>query len=100
MVFLFEGVVGLGLALLTGLALAEWGKFRNKAEKGFNLLALGGVWFLFSGATSVAAGSGGFPSVASLASQLTAVSDIFGIIGWIFALIGTLFAAYEVLVEK
>lgn len=96
--FLYQDVLGLGLALLAGLALAEWGKFRNKAEKGFNWLALGGVWFLFSGATAVSAAS--FPSVASLASQLGAVADIFGIIGWIFALIGALFAAYEVLVEK
>lgn len=94
----FEAIgatAGLGLALLLGVALAEWGKFRSKAEKGFNWIALAGVWFLFAGATSV-----GSSALAAYNLPLGPVGDIFGIIGWIFALIGTLFAAYEVLVEK
>ena len=96
MVFEAVGAVAsLGLALLLAVALAEWGKFRNKAERGFSWIALGGVWFLFSGATAV-----GSVALAAYNLPLTQVGDIFGIIGWIFALIGTLFAAYEVLVEK
>ncbi len=95
MVFLLEGVTGLGLAFLLGVALAEWGKFRNKAEKGFSWIALSGVWFLFAGAFSTATALGTY-----LQGTYASIGSIFEIVGWIFALIGTLFTAYEVLVEK
>ena len=96
MVFLVEGAAGLGLAFLLGVALAEWGKFRNKADKGFSWLALAGVWFLFTGSFGIAT---------NLASYLgpelfVGIGSVFEIVGWIFALIGTLFVAYEVLVER
>lgn len=100
MVFLIEGVAGVGLALLLGVALAEWGKFRNKAEKGFNWIALGGVWTLFAGATAAAVQLKVLDIASGLSSAIAPVGNVFGIVGWIFALIGTLFAAYEVLVEK
>ncbi len=94
MVFLLEGLAGLGVASLLVVALAEWGKFRAKAEKGFNWIGLAGIWFLFGGTFAVATALGGWiPGFATIGS-------IFEAIGWIFALIGTLFAAYEVLVEK
>lgn len=86
----------IGVAFLLGVALAEWGKFRSKAEKGFNWIALGGVWLVFAGATGVASAT----AVFGLGDILATVSGIFGIVGWIFALIGTIFAAYEVLVER
>ena len=92
----FETLVDVGLALIAAVALAEWGKFRNKAEKGFNWLALGGVWLLFAGVTI----SGGSTFTVLGNVPLDQIGNIFGIIGWLFALIGTLFAAYEVLVEK
>ena len=99
MVFLLEGLTGLGVALLLGVALAEWGKFRTKAERGFNWIGLGGVWFLFAGTVG-----GSAPVATALAGLIgtaaTGIGAIFEIVGWIFALIGTIFAAYEVLVEK
>lgn len=103
MTFLLEGLAGLGVASLLVVALAEWGKFRVKAEKGFNWIGLAGVWFLFAGAIEVASVSAGaMPNIATYlgVGVTSSVFAIFQIIGWIFALIGTLFAAYEVLVEK
>lgn len=96
MVFLMEGLAGFGIACLLVVALAEWGKFRTKAEKGFNWIGLAGVWFLFAGSFAVATNLGGYIG----AGTFPVIGSIFEIIGWIFALIGTLFAAYEVLVEK
>ena len=96
MVFLLEGLAGLGVAFLLVVALAEWGKFRVKAEKGFNWIGLAGVWFLFAGSFAAVTNLTGLMG-AALSSPLVTV---FEIVGWIFALIGTLFVAYEVLVEK
>lgn len=91
----FEGIVGVGVAILLGLALAEYSKWRSKAERGWNWLAVAGVWLIFAGTLSV---------VPALSGVLTwgtyGVADIFSVIGWIFALIGTLLVAYELLIEK
>ncbi|MCS7106171.1 MAG: hypothetical protein NZ942_02565 [Candidatus Aenigmarchaeota archaeon] len=82
-----------GIALLLGIALAEYAKFTKKSEKGFGFLATAGVFFLFAGV---------FPQV--VLNYLTfgafGLDTIFAAIGWILALIGTLFVAYEVLFEK
>ena len=96
---LIDGVTpltGLGLAFLLAVALAELAKFRSKAERGFNWLALAGVWLVFAGS---------FTSGATLEGILTpavwsAFRSVGEIIGWLFALIGTLFVAYQVLIEK
>jgi len=90
---LFEGLVGLGIACLLAPAIAEWAKFRGKADKGFNWIAVAGVFFLFAGVTGAAT---------SLAPYLAGipVAAVFEILGWLFALIGTIFVGYEVLVEK
>jgi len=93
---LFEGVVGLGIACLLAPAIAEYAKMRNKADKGFGWVAVAGVMFLFSGASSATTtlfGTGGY--LAGLP-----VAMLFEIVGWLFALIGTIFVGYEVLVEK
>jgi len=91
----FEGLVGLGVACLLAPAIAEYAKVRHKAERGFNWFAVAGVWFIFAAA---------FPLVPTIAAFLTfgtfGVVDIFTIVGWLFALIGTLFVGYETLVEK
>ena len=96
---LIEGVsplAGLGLAFLLAVALAEFAKFRSKADKGFNWLATAGIWFLFAGT---------FVSGVTLEGFLTSaiwsgLRSVFEVLGWLFALIGTLFVAYEVMVEK
>lgn len=96
MAFIVEGLTGLGIAFLLVVALAEWGKFRLKAEKGFNWLALAGVWFLFAGTFGESIALNSYIGPTNWAT----IGSVFEIVGWIFALIGTLFAAYEVLVEK
>jgi hypothetical protein len=95
MVFLLEGLTGLGVAFLLGVALAEWAKFRVKAERGFNWIALAGVWFIFAGSLQVSS-LGNFIGAGTAAG----IGSIFDVAGWIFALIGTLFVFYEVIVER
>jgi hypothetical protein len=92
----FEGLVGVGVAIIFALALAEYAKWRSKAERGWNWLAVAGVWFIFAGSFAVATTIGGYVG----ASVWSGISAIFEVLGWVFALIGTLLVAYEVLVEK
>ncbi|MFQ6056456.1 MAG: hypothetical protein ACE5J3_10805 [Methanosarcinales archaeon] len=94
----FEGMVGLGIALLLAPAIAEYAKLRHKADKGFAWLAVAGVFFLFASSFAVATKVGGYidPSLATWG----AIGSLFEVIGWILALIGTLFVGYEVLLEK
>lgn len=93
---IFGGLVDIGIAFLLAVAFAEYLKFRRKGEKGFNWLILAGIFFLFAGS---------FSAVTSLATYVGSsvwwgIENIFEILGWIFALVGTLFIAYEALVEK
>ncbi len=93
---LFEiSLIEIGIALLLGTALAEYAKFRKKSEKGWAWIATAGVLFLFAGS---------FLGVPAVDTFLTfgsyGLKDIFAVIGWLFALIGAIFVAYEVLLEK
>lgn len=94
-------LIDLGIAFLVACVLAEYFKFRNKADKGFMWLALAGVWFIFAGSFALTptlasyVGTGWY----SAAGQMS-IAGIFEIIAWIFALIGSLFVAYQILVEK
>lgn len=90
----FAGLTDIGVALLLGVALAEFAKVRHKSDMGFNWLAVSGVLFLFSGT---------FSSAAALTSYFQAgisLMDVFSIIGWIVALIGTVVVAKDLLMEK
>lgn len=93
---LFEGVVGLGIACLLAPAIAEYAKLRSKADKGFGWIAVAGVMFLFAGTFDGATALGTYLG-AAIVDGLVA---LFSIIGWLFALIGTIFVGYEVLVER
>ena len=89
-------MVGLGIAMLLAPVLAEYAKMRRKSEKGFNWIAVAGVFFLFAGT---------FPSTMALGAYVgadvwTTIGSIFEIVGWILALIGTIFVGYETLMEK
>jgi len=91
----FEGIVGLGLALLLAPAIAEFAKIRNRADRGFSWIAVSGVFFLFAATFSISAiQTGGYLEV------LSSGKTLFEILGWIFALIGTIFVGYEMLLEK
>lgn len=88
-------LIGLGIACLLAPAIAEHGKLRHKAEKGFNWLALAGVWFVFAAAFLLVPFS-----MFGLESMFAAIGSYVTLIGWFFALVGTLFVGYEILVEK
>jgi uncharacterized membrane protein HdeD (DUF308 family) len=86
----------LGIAFLLAAVFAEYLKFRNVAKKGFNWLILAGVFFLFAGT---------FPVAYNLESYLgisvwNGLAQLFEILGWLFALVGTLFIVYEAFIEK
>jgi len=95
-------LIDLGIAFLVACVLAEYFKFRNKADKGFMWLALAGVWFIFAGSFASTltlmhyVGTGWY----STTGETMTIAGIFEIIAWIFALIGSLFVAYQILVEK
>jgi len=89
----FEGVIGLGIACLLAPAIAEFAKLRHKAEKGFSWLAVAGVFFLFSATFATVT------AVVPMLGQLF-LEPLFQVIGWVLALIGTLFVGYEMLFEK
>jgi len=98
---LVDGVstlTAIGLALLLAVALAEFAKFRSKAEKGFNWVALGGALYVFAGATSVA--TGGFVGEILTASVIDGFQKLIASVAWLSALIGAVFVAYQVLLEK
>ena len=95
-----EATIDMGIAILIAVALAEYFKWRSKADKGFTWLALAGVWLVFAGATNVAAGGGAALAAYGLGGVVTGLSWLFAVIGWIFALVGTLFIAYQTLAEK
>lgn len=88
-------LVDVGIAFLLVVAFAEWAKVRRKSEKGFAWLAASGVFFLFAGTLDAAILPGLFPYLENLM-----LGTIFSTIGWILALIGTLFVGYETLLEK
>jgi len=89
-------LVLLGLAFLLAPAIAEYANIRKKAERGFNWIAAAGVLFLFAGTL----GSSVIP--ASLAETLGElyIRELFYGVGWIFALIGAVLGAYEILTKK
>ena len=98
MMVLFDaGLISVGVALLLAPVLAEYAKMRHKADKGFAWLAVAGVVLLFSG-TFAAAPSALIEAVTAATWDL--IASIFGAIGWLLALIGTIFIAYEILLEK
>lgn len=94
----FEGMVGLGIALLLAPAIAEYAKLRHKASKGFAWLAVAGVFFLFASSFAVTEAVGTW--VDPELEIWTLVGNFFVGLGWFLALLGTLFVGYEILLEK
>lgn len=90
---LFDGTLGLGIAFLLAVALAEYAKVRHKSEKGFSWLVVAAAFFLFSGAFAA-------PAVGIYLSQISILDWAFQLLGWLFALIAVIFIVYESLLEK
>lgn len=89
---MFEGLIGLGIACLLAPAIAEYAKLRRKSERGFNWIGVAGIFFLFAGSFDWS-GLTGYVG----AGPTSALTSLFSILGWLFALVGTLYIAYEVL---
>lgn len=89
-------LVDMGIAFLLAVTLAEWAKIRKRSEKGFGWLAAAGVFFLFAGTLSEAV----LPGLYGLYLSGLMLNTLFAAIGWILALVGTLFIGYETLLEK
>lgn len=96
MVLFDVGIISVGVALLLAPVLAEYAKLRHKADKGFAWLAVAGVFFLFTGTFTTAVTLGDYVGVATWGT----IASIFEVIGWLLALIGTIFVGYEILLEK
>lgn len=92
----FTGLIDASLAIFILIALAQYARIRDKTEKGYNWLAAGGVVLLFAGLFAVA------PALGSIlgAGIWEGLGKLFQIVGWLFALVGIAFVAYETVVEK
>jgi len=93
---IFGGLVDLGIAFLLAAAFAEYLKFRNVAKRAFNWIILAGAFFLFAGTFPVATSLSGYIGT----GVWSGLEQIFEILGWLFALVGTLFLVWEALLEK
>jgi len=83
---MFEGIC-LGLGLLVSVAIGNYLRIRSK---GWNLLAAGGLLFLFSATWSA-------PAVSNYLYNITILKDGFELVGWLLVLMGSLFVAYDLL---
>ena len=88
-------LVDAGIGVLISVALAHYAKVRDKSEKGYNWLTAGGVLLLFAGLFVAAPALGNL-----LGGVWTGLGIFFQVVGWIFALVGVVFVAYETVIEK
>jgi len=87
---IFEPVtLSLGIGFLLAIALAEYAKWRHKAERGFSFLGLSAVFFLFA-ATFAS------PVATAWLGSIVWLELAFEFIAWILALIAVIFIAYEI----
>ena len=89
---MFETTVDVGLVLLLAVIIAEYMRIRSKF-RGFNWLTMAGILLIFTGT---------FGAASVLADYVGAevwkgLQDIFGVLGWLFALVGTVFIVYEMI---
>jgi len=92
---LFESYLDAGLVILLAVALAEYFKWRTKS-RGFQWLALAGIFLIFAGT---------FSSTPILQDYIgigiwSGLQAVFALVGWVFALVGTIIIAYETLMER
>lgn len=91
---MFETVIGLGIASLLVTVFAEYAGIRDSAKRGFSLIAGAGVLYILAGAFSMSD---------VLTTYVPLVADggamIFGLIGWIFLLVGALMSSYKLAME-
>jgi len=85
----FEGTVGLGVALLLVTGLAEWAKYKQKRERAFKWLAGAGVLLVASAVFALAPPFGEFSGV------YRGLQSLLELLGAISALLAVVFLVYE-----
>ncbi|HDH91512.1 MAG TPA: hypothetical protein ENF38_01015 [Candidatus Aenigmarchaeota archaeon] len=89
----FSQTLDAGLLLLIAVVFAHYIGIRKKSERGWSWLTVAGVFLIF----------GGIPTLGGTAItgvDLSIIPMIFNTVGWILALVGVLFIAYEILLER
>lgn len=90
---MFGTLASLGIACLLVPVFAKYAEVKSSAEKGFSLIAGAGVLFILAQAFEVNV-------LVNNVSQLsTWGSMLFQVIGWIFVLVGAIWAAWKLAVE-
>lgn len=85
----FEGAVGLGVALLLVTGLAEWSKYKSKRERAFKFLAGAGFLLVASAVFTMS------PPFAEFAGAYTGLNVLLQLLGAVFALLAVVFLVYE-----
>ena len=85
--------IWLAMATLLAPVFAEYAKIRSKAERQFNFIAAAGVFFLVSIAFTVSL----FTS--TLGSSYIIGQFLFEFLGWIFLLVGAIWAVFSGLLK-
>lgn len=80
----------LGVGFLLAMAFAQYAKV--KSTKGWQLIAVAAVLFLFSAAWAA-------PAVGAYLASVALLRELFELLAWLFVLIGAIFVAYETLLE-
>lgn len=89
----FGAALDLGIAIFLVAALAEHAKLGSKLEKSFSFFAAAGVLFVLQAAFGTFAGAAfGIP-------DLTALVNIFNIVGVLFVFVGSLFAVQKLVTQ-
>ncbi|MBI2578917.1 MAG: hypothetical protein HYW26_04360 [Candidatus Aenigmarchaeota archaeon] len=85
----FEGTVGLGVALLLITGLAEWAKYKQKRERAFKFLAGAGVLLAASAVFALTPPFGEFSGV------YNGLKNLLEMLGAVSALLAVVFLIYE-----
>lgn len=87
----FGASLDLGIAIFFVAALAEYAKLRARIEKPLAFLAAGGAFFILHAAFETFS----WPGV-----NLSVLLRLFNTVGVLFALVGSILAAYKLVTEK
>lgn len=85
----FEGTVGLGVAMLVVTALAEWAKYKQKRERAFKFLAGAGVFLVASAVFALA------PPFGEFAGVYSGLKSLLELLGVVLTLLAAVFLVYE-----
>lgn len=83
-------LVGLAIATFVLIVFAEYGNIRKRAKKGFGLLAAGGLMFFLASTISLPV-----LQMQSLQTGTGYIGALFQIVGWIFVIVGTVWASID-----